>query len=870
MKKRFIFLLMLFTLIIPHSVYALYNGGSGPGVKPSSSNCPNNTSTMCAYNNMNHMTVLVSLYYFNENGTRDKIGQSVVYTNNNFRNISEFKNFNVPGNSADGYNATGLKNYFYDNIDNFIKLLNETANMGLTKANYKDKLNTYFVNYCERKGKNLSNCSQSSNPNNASKYGFRIIIEPYFTGFRNNTLYFSTIKEIARDGGMTNNQTFSTFSMILHTTFDDVSIKSYNKGTTDKKLVASINSGYGYNIIDFAVKPEDTKCDKTKVGVEACCYAEDLKYPITDEEYKKYCTNDVVCDKTKVGVKACCNASNLKYPITESEYEEYCNDSCKYLISTDVPKTCSDKNSGHIKDISNWNCIFKSNNNKNKEVQNHYLEYSNDYCAIYCKEEIEYTLPSGANVVNVGRYLTLDKTSGDGSLAVLNPIKFTGKKTCRTTNKKGSNKGVINRKKFESDFIKIEEDINNSYNEYLSAKKSNKPATEIASLKENVDKLIKNRESMINKIKSCSEYAVKYSFSPTLYFKYDEPVYGNEEIKLKKDTNTVKSEIYYQGGNSINSTSSKGTAYLDNKKLLKYSCNVKDGCKKIIEDYYPLTDWFEKTVLKNINYSLPDNYYRYISKENGRSYHKKEDAGKNYVDVGYSNLPIHYSTTPGDYEFNIRIESLGDGNKFNKFIFDKKLYNGKLIYDKDMSYSCTYKVSCDNLIMINKCDEVKKYCNKDESKETISCDDTNKEGINVIYRPISMFPNTIFLNMDGTSRIPGHNWNNEDLIKDFITNNRSVSNYDVYKLDPMYTIELTPTKIKEIRDYNKKMNGKVTTIYDDTNKVSTGILGYADYESMTCNEDGVECKSDIIRKWKVKGCAIKGSNYSNCGNSFDW
>ena len=66
------------------------------------------------------------------------------------------------------------------------------------------------------------------------------------------------------------------------------------------------------------------------------------------------------------------------------------------------------------------------------------------------------------------------------------------------------------------------------------------------------------------------------------------------------------------------------------------------------------------------------------------------------------------------------------------------------------------------------------------------------------------------------------------------------------------------------------MNGKVTTIYDETNKSSTGILGYADYESMTCNEDGIECKSDIIRKWKVKGCAIKGSNYSNCGNSFDW
>ena len=158
------------------------------------------------------------------------------------------------------------------------------------------------------------------------------------------------------------------------------------------------------------------------------------------------------------------------------------------------------------------------------------------------------------------------------------------------------------------------------------------------------------------------------------------------------------------------------------------------------------------------------------------------------------NLPAYSQNTIGQIYFIV--------DTTNK---DSSLWNGKLIYDKDMSYSCTYKVSWDNLIMINKCDEVKKYCNKDESKETISCDDTNKEGINVVYRPISMFPNTIFLNMDGSNRIPGHNWNNENLIKDFITNNRSVSNYDVYKLDPMYTIELTPTKIKEIRDYNKKM-----------------------------------------------------------------
>lgn len=85
------------------------------------------------------------------------------------------------------------------------------------------------------------------------------------------------------------------------------------------------------------------------------------------------------------------------------------------------------------------------------------------------------------------------------------------------------------------------------------------------------------------------------------------------------------------------------------------------------------------------------------------------------------------------------------------------------------------------------------------------CKDNNcgSGGLNVIYRPISLtnpFPNLINNNK---YRKMGANWN-ETYAQTVIENNRGVSNYDIYKTTPIYTIELTPAKIKEIRKYNDK------------------------------------------------------------------
>ena len=75
--------------------------------------------------------------------------------------------------------------------------------------------------------------------------------------------------------------------------------------------------------------------------------------------------------------------------------------------------------------------------------------------------------------------------------------------------------------------------------------------------------------------------------------------------------------------------------------------------------------------------------------------------------------------------------------------------------------------------------------------------------LDLIYRPISLtnpFPDTV---KNSKYRAMGSNWT-ELYAKLFIINNRGVGDYEIYNLTPIYTITLTPSTIKEIRNYNKK------------------------------------------------------------------
>lgn len=82
-------------------------------------------------------------------------------------------------------------------------------------------------------------------------------------------------------------------------------------------------------------------------------------------------------------------------------------------------------------------------------------------------------------------------------------------------------------------------------------------------------------------------------------------------------------------------------------------------------------------------------------------------------------------------------------------------------------------------------------------------DECNSKGINIIYRPISLTNPFPITETQYKYRALGANWSVE-LAEKFILNNRNVSDYNVYNLKPLYTITLTPSTIKNIRNYNKK------------------------------------------------------------------
>lgn len=154
--------------------------------------------------------------------------------------------------------------------------------------------------------------------------------------------------------------------------------------------------------------------------------------------------------------------------------------------------------------------------------------------------------------------------------------------------------------------------------------------------------------------------------------------------------------------------------------------------------------------------------------------------------------------------------------------------HGRIIYTINVPPFGSFEIECDILI-INpfigpEPDPVIPPCTDDSCEPIIpTCTDDNDcedgSGYNLIFRPISL--TTPFPNNRPTTGL----WY-DNVINRIITNNRDVSDYEVYNLTPMYTITLTPSDIKEIREYNKENS-------------------YADF-TLECTK-GLYCRSTFLR-----------------------
>lgn len=378
---------------------------------------------------------------------------------------------------------------------------------------------------------------------------------------------------------------------------------------------------------------------------------------------------------------------------------------------------------------------------------------------------------------------------------------------------------------------------------------------------------VQARNNLIASINSCTLKASGINFNdfnPDLEINYDEPIYGNiskNGWNLIGNLSENRKIEYYLGGDAASSASSSKTTNV-NDGILKANINVsvcdQNGkkCTTSQKEYYKTT-WWELYYNKKYDYQLKDGVYRYIEKGSGQSVNNKASSSIEYIDIGFSNLPIHYSTTPGDYEYVITTNSLGNNNKFNTYISSHSVYQ------------CDYNVSCQEVIQNTDIPSYNDACSGYPNTPT-------GIGLNVVYRTISLYSKKeAFPGLSGTGRKPGQNWNNDNTINTYIVNNRGVSDYEVYHLDPLYEIELTPALIKKVRQYNKSRNSQVVEMYSDTSAFVTGIAGYSDFSNMRCDSNGTHCVSSLLRgnvtgynAIKVTGCAILNSgNYLNCGKN---
>lgn len=437
------------------------------------------------------------------------------------------------------------------------------------------------------------------------------------------------------------------------------------------------------------------------------------------------------------------------------------------------------------------NCVFDDKNayydidihkvsDKNSSLTYYDKTLSSSYCEVYCTETL--TTGFNSNTMNVisGQYF------------VWNNHSLSGSRTCKTKS--------IDWDKFKKD---------------LSAAKDQNQANAI-----------------YNEMKKC--------YDPDIW---DENIYNLNPTGILTYYYTVNG---VQGIYNVNQEMDKNITYT----TISNNLDCKDTTVKVGNTNQTIKQCtsVEMTKGATVQFSLPSGLYQYINKDNNISFNANQleslkseylSQGKqlNYLNVGYSNLPVEFKVPEGYYgqlfgngELSITYSDLGHKVGNNKTAVDTIL--GVIDSYNYGNWQCDFIVE-DGLIPGDPDDPD----NPDNQK--------GPGGIDLIYRPIDLYDP--FPDIDGSGRNTGSNWcnyntnetdcsNDNQVVYDYILNNRDVEGEEIYSKDPMYTFILTPSIIREIRNYNNQNS------YTDY----SGSLGDKTYD-FKCNEGtGETCISDYL------------------------
>lgn len=323
-------------------------------------------------------------------------------------------------------------------------------------------------------------------------------------------------------------------------------------------------------------------------------------------------------------------------------------------------------------------------------------------------------------------------------------------------------------------------------------------------------------EGAISAMNSCYDWVEEniYNVDPQATLTYSDGVkdgYGFEQKLLNSSTS------YHETTKVLNSVGE-----ID----LEYTLCDENGCE---EKSYKSEKYDSVTMTRSAEttFSLPEDTYRYVLKSNHESVHSIKGNPDNYIDIGYGNLPVSFSAPAGTYG--------GENNPGQLDITYSKLGH---ITNGIIGYETAVDKIMDN-DNIPESDSYGQWICQYEVITNLLPEDpgTNLGGdINLIYRPIDL--SNPFPGINGTGRETGSNWcdgdncsnlEDNDVVNNFILNNRDEDTDDVYNIEPMYSFTLTPSIIREIRNYNKE-----NTYTSYTGKLNSNTYDYV------CNKNDID------------------------------
>lgn len=368
--------------------------------------------------------------------------------------------------------------------------------------------------------------------------------------------------------------------------------------------------------------------------------------------------------------------------------------------------------------------------------------------------------------------------------------------------------------------------------------------------------LVNQRLGLEQGIEACAKGSNNYNFSPNISASYNPgSAFIDYGFNGALDKAISTDEILAPSGNQAsavgtgkgNIANCEGTAC----NLNYYSCSG-DYCTYDNKNHAGFqnegvanSQRFISIKSASIIYNMPESAGgRYISKVT--AYTDGTSSVGNTIDLGINVLPLHFQMPPGRYHIPLNYTQIGHNGRF-----DKLINNGDLeVSGTPYKYNCSFNLTNDIMCNPNVPSDDPNCPPKDHGPGGSSTKITG--GIDVIYRTIELKERKIaFPSVNGDGRTPGANWaaTNTEIhhacstpkpdgytdVYQYITCNRGVAGNALYNEEPIYEINLTPTLIKKIREYNK-------------NRLRAhGNPGYGDF-TLTCNENGRACVAKFIHE----------------------